>query len=740
MSFNVRKLHDGAIVECLVVDFYQNDTLVVAHPYSIELLDHSYKQLDVLELQDRIMAMNHIRPPGLQHDWLLVLTQNNQLVVIAWNDGFILLQEFHIESVANTIEVHPFIRVDDLGRYILIYSNEGYMAVLELHPSKTELFRLALQNEPPSQVKKRPDAAKLQVNRIFEKPQVLYIGHGVVHSAVFLKTRLLTADKEGTVFAIVVRNANLKYSVNYYGIGQEISLIKRLPQMNSVPSLAIPLSLGALLVICEDMHYLFPAPAVRSISSSVATTTRQYATKELFSGADGKMAKLLSWCFDGRYYWFSSEQGDIYQMEIELDSESLEAAENNLDLSIAERLRAGNSRPIGLEVNKWNIERKQQVDLLHKMVYRGNRVIGCNHFGLLIEVDRNTQLLKQVRQADNLPITAMNGKYYAQGTYLSSKVVLDDWKNLTGLVKEIVETDDFVVLVVEEHEVDLEIEEIKRTDRLEVYKAGEKIGEHWFDAGIVVRKVLPVPDLLCQFEEKSKISNDERYVLQTKLSKCFIVLVNDEEDQSGLLLMRFVDDEWKQEGHAVVNKLFDSIIQVEDYSLLLIGPHSLVWTRIYGGPSFWFQNEECNSNIPVLYFSEWKKLENGDLVVGDAFSGLYLFKIDRNERKVSVIQILKNVMVTDFTVFRQNLVVGDLMGNIFIIGLQGEPKMVHQSYLGHGAITCVETLDELVRVGTSEGLLVIQPGPEKSSRFPLELSSLPHPELNENLVLEINNN
>ncbi|KAG7824637.1 hypothetical protein KL909_001859 [Ogataea angusta] len=735
MSFDVKKIHDGAIVECFVVDYCQANTLVVAHPYRIELLDDAYKPLGVLELQDRVMAMNHIRPSGLQYDWLLILTQNNQLLVMAWNDGFIMLEKFSFESVTSAIEVHPFIQVDDLNRYILVYCNEGYMVVLELHPSKSELFRLALQNQPPSQVKKRPDAAKLQVNRIFEKPQVIYIGHGVVHSAVFLRTRLLAAEKEGAVFAIVVRNANLKSSVNYYGIGQEISLIKRLPQMNSTPSLAIPLPLGALLVICDDMHYIFPAPAVRRISSSVATATRQYATKELFSGVDGRMAKLLSWCFDGRLYWLSSEQGDIYQMEIGLDSESLEAAERQLDLSIAERLRTANSRPIELEINKWNIERKQQVDMLHKLVPRGDCVIACNHFGLLIELDRNIQLSKQVRQAGNLPVTSMKGDYYAHGTYLSSKVFLDDWKDLTGLVKEIEKTNEVVVLVIEEHEVDLEAEEIKRTDRLEVYKAGEKIGEHWFDAGIIVRKVLPVPDLLCRFEEKSKISNDERYVLQSKLSECFVVLVNDEEDQSGLLLMRFVDDEWKQEGHAVVKKLFDDIIQVEDYSLILIGSQSLVWTSIYGGPSFWFKNQESDSNIPVLYFSGWRKLGNGDLVVGDAFSGLYLFKVDRNERRVSAVPVLRNVMVSDFTIFKQTLVVGDVMGNIFIIGLQSKPEMLFQAYLGHGAITCVEAMDELVRVGTSEGILTIQPGAGNFSRPPLNLSSLPQPELNENLVL-----
>ncbi|KAG7719736.1 hypothetical protein KL949_001315 [Ogataea haglerorum] len=735
MSFDVKKTHDGTIVECFVVDFCHDSTIVVAHPYRIQLLDDAYKQLSALELPDRIMAMNHIRPPGLQHDWLLVLTQNNQLLVIAWSDGFILLQRFRFDSVTTTIEVHPFIQVDDLSRYILIYSNEGYVVVLQLHHSKAELFRLALQNEPPSQVKKRPDAAKLQVNRIFEKPQVIYIGHGVVHSAVFLKTRLLATDKEGAIFAVVVRNANLKYSVNYYGIGQEIDLIKRLPLMNSAPSLVIPLPLGALLVICEDMHYIIPAPVVRRIFSSVATTTRQYGTKELFSGVDGKMAKLLSWCFDGRSYLLSSEQGDIYQMEIGLDSESLETAERQLDLSIAERLRTGHSQPPELEITKWNIKRKAQVDMLHKMIPRGDLVIGCNHFGLLVELDRSLHISKEVRQADNLPVTSIKGKYYAQGTYLSSRVLLDDWMDLTGLVKEIVETDEVVVLVVEEHEVDLEVEEIKRIDRLEVYKAGQKIDEHYFDAGIVVRKVLPVPDLLCRFEEKSKTSKDERHVLQSKLSDCFVVLVNDEEDQSGLLLMRFLDEEWKQEGHAVVNKLFDSIIQVEDYSLLLIGSHSLVWTSIYGGPSFWFQNEESNSSIPVLYFSGWKKLANGDLVVADAFSGLYLIRVDRNERKVAAVQILKNVMVSDFTLFKHNLVVGDLMGNVFIIGLQGEPKMVHQAYLGHGAITCMEATDALVRVGTSEGMLTIQSGSGDSSRPPLNLSSLPQPELSENLVL-----
>ncbi|KAH3666655.1 hypothetical protein OGATHE_003260, partial [Ogataea polymorpha] len=70
--------------------------------------------------------------------------------------------------------------------------------------------------------------------------------------------------------------------------------------------------------------------------------------------------------------------------------------------------------------------------------------------------------------------------------------------------------------------------------------------------------------------------------------------VNDEEDQTGLLLMRFENNEWYNEGSAVISGVFDDIIQIEDYELLLIGSHTVAWISVYAATEFWFRLEESD--------------------------------------------------------------------------------------------------------------------------------------------------
>lgn len=251
-----------------------------------------------LKLDSNIVAANHILPHKQESEWLIILTQLNELYIISFSieiNDFVIIEKLnfkeagirsnakrlkegldHDEQVSPIIPTKAYIKVDENNRFIIVHSINNFVQILELHPDKFSLFNKVKTNLIYNDnFKKQNELSKrLSSYRLFDKNIFLFNFNNLINSSkiidiFFLKNEkslfTLDANGGGAIFAIVYRDLNMDYLISYFQMIKVldqreflVDLLRtfKVPSDDS-PELIIPLNTGGLMVMFNTEYYIY---------------------------------------------------------------------------------------------------------------------------------------------------------------------------------------------------------------------------------------------------------------------------------------------------------------------------------------------------------------------------------------------------------------------------------------------------------------------------------------------------
>ncbi|QPG73163.1 hypothetical protein FOA43_000469 [Brettanomyces nanus] len=735
-----------------------NDHVFMIRPFLVELHRLNLKKqttsvISKFETKYRIVAANHILSDGQKGEWLLLLNELNQLMVVSPTliDSnqlkLTVIQTFHIHDYLNrqnnVVDVDkgiltvpsstPSLEVDPQQRFIIVHSCRCFLLVFELRPSKLDLAERASKNRPPKQVEKNSKAALLNAFKVFEDPYVVTVGSDPIISIRFLSGPSEVDNVNNFWFGMITRDISLRYSLEWYRIYKlrrlSVKKVKKMTPLDSKPTLVYSLSgCNALLIVCGLIQYCYPAPNCEMhCQLDDVKTVGSYAKKRFVTVEASSVAVFVSACnISTTRLLLCSQKGGYYILEVK---EKTEKSRTN-NSSISERLDPDkmilpSEKNECFDLEKWEVckcgEEGLRCDYLigtsAKDSFFGVSALGSFGFS---KISSPSQSLKTVTTYQCLPVIflsshnsqrMMYAKGNYQGTYLNygeetlnipdaavRKVILMD-STLFGLL--------FVVLT-ESHIADdtNDPDSMNIQDRITIYDSNfKKISCYEFDPGRNCVDLLSLEGFKCHLDE-----NDESLTgLDNQMSNSFLAVstfLDDTNVEKSEILFFIIEDDsadmLRLSTMAILNKELNQILKLNENKCLLLGPHSMFWITITAS-----QKEEsiCYKivlaskclGLPCGYITQVAKLDSDgkELLVADSIEGLYYVKFHDSADKITkVTRILSGVNITTFAMIcRDGIAVCDLLGNFYLLLIDDKKQLsiVTQLNLMAGAIGAIDS-------------------------------------------------
>lgn len=269
--------------------------LVSFYPGHIVVSSTAAETVASFRTLNRIVAFNTVLPAGLQTHWLVVLTEINELYVLSLSGGsgktldLIVVQHFKLTDslLRNKVAVDDaarkkvvvaqkcFIRVDETGRFIVVHSCRRFVVVLELKPSKKELFRLASINKIPPHVRKNPELAAIGKYKVFGTPEVYAVDDDMIIDVEVLHSRDANDDPVWSL-VLLLRNKRLDYELSFYKLstrqGGGLESQTRLPAGDTYPNLIIPMNKFVMLIY-DTYHMIYGCPDMSMHGQGLPTSS-----------------------------------------------------------------------------------------------------------------------------------------------------------------------------------------------------------------------------------------------------------------------------------------------------------------------------------------------------------------------------------------------------------------------------------------------------------------------------------
>ncbi|ANZ75568.1 BA75_03076T0 [Komagataella pastoris] len=357
MKLGIERRSNG--ISCsILAPLIENDvnSLVLVRHDRLEIqqyYDGKLHHLLDITINEKILCLKSIpvikNDPSDRRHWMVCLTELNRLWLVAFSDSqnrFVVVDRVTFEGLKS--EIFTMAITED-GNFIAISSVENFVHIMYLDPSKQQLYKQALEQNPPVGKINRT----LKKNRVFLKPCNIYLADELIQNCHFLTDNIL---------ALIVRDSNLKYLVKYYRVVKHNSrftelkcqLLRKFQPLPETPVLSIPLPNGCLMVLGEEIHSIYPSgktifkfennasfginklAAVKVLTREFANlkakiTQRQIFT--LFHVVDEHRVILGS--NTGHYFLVSLDIYELPKTEEELEKEQeLLSAQRQLDLEI----------------------------------------------------------------------------------------------------------------------------------------------------------------------------------------------------------------------------------------------------------------------------------------------------------------------------------------------------------------------------------------------------------------------
>ncbi|KAI0461398.1 hypothetical protein LJB42_001067 [Komagataella kurtzmanii] len=346
--------------------------------------------------------------------------------------------------------------VTEDGNFIAISSIDNFVHIMYLDPSKQQLYKQALEHNPPAGKINRT----LKKNRIFLKPCNIYLADELIQNCHFLADNIL---------ALVVRDSNLKYLVKYYRVVKHSSrfsefkceLLRKFQPLPETPVSSIPLPNGCLMVLGEEIHSIYPSgkttfkfennasfginklAAVKVLTRELANLRAKITQKQIFT---------VFHVIDEHRVILGSNTGDYYL--VSFDIHALPKTEEELERE-QELLNAQRQLVLEIEsqefysISSWKFVHVGKSTIGNDMVHLEDQkffISSTTDKSLIVDIGRYeiTQLLSLESNGFLGPLTA--GLCYghgnvllAQGTISKSHLFGVDGRSITvpGVIRKI---------------------------------------------------------------------------------------------------------------------------------------------------------------------------------------------------------------------------------------------------------------------------------------------------------------
>lgn len=545
------------------------------YPKRVLLADVDGVELVSFSTSSRILAFNSVSPAAVAADWILVLTDSNELYVLALkfrNDtqaDLVIIKHYRFADAAAELRskntaLEPrnvvltqkcFIRVDPTSRFVLVHSCRGFLVVLELRPSKQKLFVAAALNQAPREIKSNPAYLNIEKYKVFENPKMFWIGNDTVLDFHCSKPH---SSSPSWWVAILSRNIRLEYKLNFFNLSKVKTT--KLNRHSSVlvassPNLIVPMG-KFLIYIYDKTHVIYPLPNIEITQApnerSASSAEDEYVLAKdclvkILAFNEGLNENFVSYSVvEDTALLLITSQSEYFKVELLYDYDS----PDKIDGSISERIRSITNPETQtshdtLAIKHWKISKMvSNNEIPPRLTSRID--LHCLSIDSFISVDKHSQMIFFKIQNDSiaaskflknentqllLPITDLkinekNEISYTSGDQLNSCFKSDKFtltlKN--EQIKYHMNIGNFVVLLIETPGTHLTADEDKPTERLDIFSScGNCFASYDFEENVTVADMLPLESFKFYIPDDNDFLTSEVRVLQDQLQNSFLV-------------------------------------------------------------------------------------------------------------------------------------------------------------------------------------------------------------------------
>lgn len=772
--------------------------LVSFYPGHIVVSSTAAETVASFRTLNRIVAFNTVLPAGLQTHWLVVLTEINELYVLSLSGGsggsgktldLIVVQHFKLTDslLRNKVAVDDaarkkvvvaqkcFIRVDETGRFIVVHSCRRFVVVLELKPSKKELFRLASINKIPPHVRKNPELAAIGKYKVFGTPEVYAVDDDMVIDVEVLHSRDANDDPVWSL-VLLLRNKRLDYELSFYKLstrqGGGLESQTRLPAGDTYPNLIIPMNKFVMLIYdtyhmiygCPDMSMVKDfQPAVDGTSAVELDGDRRCLKQDLFVDS-GRNSFFKSYALlDDKTIMLVTASLEYYV--VELDYEYIPYDTSSLRTR-SKVLIEDSGMQNTLIFRKWDIKEVHdfsspfQPDEIFFFPEKDSFLIVSKH-GQIASFSPGdiSSLPTKMQHSLSLPITDLKIDNDSNVSFTSGDLQLARFKSphlelssANEVMKDHIVIDPFTIILTEAIVHDVSSSSSHETiERLNVYRPdGSCIATYDMEENVSVTCMVPLNNVKTFKSDDNDFHRNDILEVERSLEKSFLVLTtsaNDYDYESDdeffqrrrteilLMVINAENDELELKTISVLKAKVDCAEQTNKmvFTLWGVGCSFRLGLQVYKD-----EEEESKKsslqvkiikigeklNLPINTVSMVRDLKKGLKLLVDPFFGVYLAKLDIDDKVLSMHEVFEWNMISALDVYSEDMfVAGDLLGNIFLLNMDYTGKDIPSCVLftsfncTHGAIGCIscypeyakQRKDSLLKVcsaGTSDGAIV----------------------------------
>lgn len=720
----IRNKSDGICLGTLFVPLLDKDIPLCCaiYPYSIHIFDLKGAQIVHFTTSNKILAFNSISPEGLAIHWILLLTELNELYVLALKYtsstliDLLIIKHFKftdlqlkknilldIENQKKIVNFQKcFIKVDESSRFIIIHLNRGFIIQLELQPSKKELFKLASLNKQPKEIKKTNELLKFDKYKVMLDPNSFWISTDIVID--------LQIFKSGSVWWILIlsRNIKLEYILKFYLLKKQNSigfkLFKTITSIKSIPQLIIPLNNFLIHIFSYELIiYGMPNAALVNETDNSVLEDSCLIQKLNFTNGLNKFFQTYS-IVDQKSILLITSDNEFYKIELEYVYDSGET------LNMGKRTRRMNADEIipTLTIKQWRIVGiKSDVNKIlnnHFQIFQFNdKFYSFNKYSQFFSFELKGDKMIENYIIDSsvneeLPIIDMeireNQLNFISGDTNHSYFRSSNFELITDLefYKKHITINNFTVILTEFKSSTLS-DDVETLERIDIYsKSGENISSYDLEENIKVLNMFPLKSFKPYMPDGNDFLISEVHNIQSLLENSFIVITssNNIEDYGNdddfihkrrteiLLFLIDKENQLQLKTISVVNAKIESTNLLDDRTLLFWGPYYCLMLSL----ELYREVEESNEvqlkfiklnekNFGVSKISVSKRLNDKFWLLVDPFLGLNIIRIDPITRQVFKHRLIfKWNSITSLDVFSEDsIIIGDSLGNVFLINI-----------------------------------------------------------------------
>lgn len=758
----------------LVNENFEQPLVLVFYPLEISIRNSNGVRITTFHSSNRIAAFAKIKPAGQESDWLLVLTELNDFYILGLRTSIesefvdvIVIKQFMFTDVMLgnrpkldldnerkiVVSQRCFVKVDPSGRFIIIHSTLGFLIVLELKPSKRNLFSSAISNKQDKQTITNKRLLELDRYKVVTDPVVFWIGN---EKLVDLQITQHINDSLWFV-STLTQSLQMDYTKRDFLLTKvkKLCLEKSSSQTVDVkPNLVVSNSYFHIYVF-NDAHVIYPNPGFEikcHLSNENATIIENRIILNLNPNEGlGEVFQHIILIDDHSYLIFTVD-GQFYYLHVDYE------------IQCPDQEHAGVNKRTRRSFEEDRVNMAQEVIIKEWKLRKLNNVDFMFHFHIDKIDNQYTTINKHSRQVtfklDNFDIIDVNVAESTISLPISSiSFDCDELCYTCGdsglsLIKssnhEIMKQNERIKYHVTLGEFMITLNEVyqpEHSQRIDVYSKNKSLlSSYEIERDASVLEIFPFHDIKPYLPGENDFLPSEVQSVEKLLESSFIVLTStsniDEYDTEEEYYMRnrteFLLFTIQSQKHLELKTL--SVLKSKIHSITKLDERSfLCWNAqkcFTMGLELYRDPVETSNHLQIKFIKIDEQMMTGDLetisiskrlnssfvLLVDPYKGIYVSRINQSNKVSKRPRLMFNWnLISTLDVFSEDtIIVGDILGNVIIFSVDYKLGKVPAVQVfsrfnlnsgGIGVIKCREqkmTNSETIEfafVGTSDGAI-----------------------------------